>query len=113
MPIGATAGADAIWFVEIIAGQVGRMALDGTVAEFPLPYRDAKPHAIIAGRDGTFWFTEWAGNRVGHITEAGAIQLYDLPTPASEPHGLTLGPDGAVWIALEKDRVARLESPHV
>ncbi|WP_425537990.1 virginiamycin B lyase family protein [Myxococcus stipitatus] len=31
-PVGATAGSDAIRFVEIIAGQIGRMALDGTVS---------------------------------------------------------------------------------
>src|SRR5690606_8550291 len=98
-----------LWFVEIAAGQVGRITTDGAVEELPLPDRDARPHAICATVDGGCWFTEWGGNRVGHVTADGAITGYDLPTPGSDPHGLTVGPAGAVWVALESGALARLE----
>jgi virginiamycin B lyase len=108
-PVGITTAADGtVWFVEIGAGQLGRIAPDGTIAEHPLPDRAARPHAIVADPAGGCWFTEWAANRLGHISADGtAIETFALPTPGSEPHGLTVAPDGAVWIALELGRVAR------
>jgi deazaflavin-dependent oxidoreductase (nitroreductase family) len=108
-PVGITAGPDgALWFVEIGAGQVGRITTGGEVTEFPLPDRTARPHAIAGSPDGACWFTEWGGNRVGRITPDGRITEYDLPTPSSEPHGLAVGPDGAVWAALEIGALARI-----
>jgi virginiamycin B lyase len=100
-----------LWFVEIGAGQIGRISTDGRVEEFPLPDRACRPHAITADlATGVCWFTEWGTGRVGSITPEGHIEEYDLPNPASEPHGLTLGPDGALYVALEIGAVARLES---
>ena len=109
-PVGITPAPDgALWFVEIIAGQVGRIAVeDGSIQEFPLPDRAARPHAIVAAPGGGCWFSEWHGNRVGHISPSGAITEHPLPAPASEPHGITIGPDGAIWVALEARGVARL-----
>ena len=107
----ATAGADeALWFVEIIAGQVGRITADGEIREFPLPDRVAKPHAIIADPAGGCWFTESAANRIGHVSADGTFRHYDLPSPASEPHGITVALDGTVWAALETGAAARLAS---
>jgi virginiamycin B lyase len=97
-----------MWFTEIAAGQIGRLGTDGTIQEFPLPDRAAKPHAITTAPSGACWFTEWGANRVGCITPAGVITEYGLPTPSSEPHGIAVGPDGAVWTALETGAVARL-----
>ena len=99
----------AIWFVEIAAGQIGRIGPDGRIEEFPLPDRDARPHAIIADPTaGGCWFTEWAAGRIGHITPNGKIDEYDLPTPSSEPHGLTVAGDGTLYVALETGLLARL-----
>jgi virginiamycin B lyase len=39
-------------FVEILAGQLGRIDLDRKITEFPLPDRSAKPHAVVATEDG-------------------------------------------------------------
>lgn len=99
----------ALWFVEIAAGQIGKISVDGGITEFPLPDRTAKPHAIAAASTGDCWFTEWGANRIGHITDSGEIAEYSLPSPSSEPHGITLGPDGALWVALEAGKVARVE----
>jgi virginiamycin B lyase len=107
--VGITSGADdALWFAEIAAGRIGRLGVDGTLDEFPLSDRSARPHAITADPSGECWFTEWGANRIGRITAAGEITEYDLPTPSSEPHGVTVGPDGAVWAALETGGVAHL-----
>ncbi len=107
--MGIAAGQDgALWFVEIAAGQIGRITPDGQVTEFPLPDRAARPHAITTGTDGTAWFTEWGTGRVGSITADGTITVHSLPTPGSEPHGITLGPDGALWTALEIGALARI-----
>lgn len=106
-PVGIAATADAVWFVEILAGQIGRIDPLGNLREFPLPDRDARPHAIAADPAGGCWFTEWGANRVGHISEAGDFQHLTLP-PDSEPHGLTIGPDRALWVALENRGVARI-----
>jgi virginiamycin B lyase len=97
------------WFVEIGAGQIGRITTDGRIEEFPLPDRGSRPHAIIADSTGVCWFTEWGANRIGSITPAGRIEEYALPTPSSEPHGLAVGPDSALYVALEIGEVVRLE----
>jgi virginiamycin B lyase len=106
--VGITSDGDAMWFVEIAAGQIGRISRDGGIEEFPLPDRTAKPHAIVAVSVGDCWFTEWGANRIGRITTTGEIAEYDLPSPSSEPHGITAGPDAALWVALETGGVARI-----
>jgi virginiamycin B lyase len=88
-------------------GQIGRLGSDGTISEYPLPDRDAKPHAITTAPSGYCWFTEWGANRLASITASGAVTEYHLPTPSSEPHGIAAGPDGALWTALEIGSVAR------
>jgi virginiamycin B lyase len=107
-PVGIAATADAVWFTEIMAGQIGRIDATGHIREFPLPDRDARPHAIAADPTDGCWVTEWATNGVSHISDAGDIQHVALPAD-SEPHGLTHGPDEALWVALESGSVARID----
>ena len=108
-PVGITLGPDdAVWYVAIAAGHIGRLTTEGEITEFPLPDRAGRPHAITPGADGTLWFTEWGGNRVGSITTDGVIEVHDLPTSGSEPHGIALGPDGALWTALKAGALARI-----
>ncbi|MFC9764821.1 hypothetical protein [Rhodococcus jostii] len=109
--MGITRGTDdALWFVEIGAGQIGRISVHGRIDEFALPDRSTRPHAIVADPDGGCWFTEWGANRIGHIDASGDITECDLPTTPSEPHGIAVGPDGAVWVALPAAREYLLTS---
>ncbi len=109
-PVGIAAGAHAVWFVEIVAGQVGYIDRTGHIHELALPDREARPHAILADADHGIWFTEWATSRVGHILQSGDLHHIALP-PGSEPHGLTVGPDHKLWVALESGSIARLHEP--
>lgn len=70
-PVGISAGRDWLWFVEILAGQVGRIAGDGKIEQFPLPDRSAKPHAVVATPDGGCWVTLSATGEAIHSVEGG------------------------------------------
>ncbi|WP_017981377.1 virginiamycin B lyase family protein [Amycolatopsis methanolica] len=50
-PVGITADDQAVWFVEIGAGQVGRVTPDGEVTEFPLPTAGSEPHGLAVPDD--------------------------------------------------------------
>jgi virginiamycin B lyase len=53
-PVGIAAIADAIWFVEIAAGQAGHIGPDGEVREIALP-ASSEPHGLTIGPDGALW----------------------------------------------------------
>jgi virginiamycin B lyase len=99
------AGPDgALWFTEEVANNIGRIATDGTITEYPCGC--SEPVGITAGPDGALWFTEFqSGNgngAIGRITTAGTVtNHYALPTANSEPYAITAGPDGALWFAEE------------
>jgi virginiamycin B lyase len=99
-PVGITSAARGMWFAEIGAGQIGCITTTGEISEFPLPDRDARPHAIVSDGQGSCWFTEWAANRIGRIEPTGSMTEFELPTPNSEPHGITIAPtepSGSPW----------------
>lgn len=52
-PVGITTAPDGVWFVEISAGQIGCISRSGEIAEFPLPDRHSRPHAIVSDEQGT------------------------------------------------------------
>jgi virginiamycin B lyase len=107
-PVGISAGPDAVWFVEILAGQAGRITPDGKIEEFPLP-AGSKPHAVAATDDGGCWITLWGAAALARLDAAGnLIEQIDL-SEGSEPHGLALDADGSVWVALEKGSVAHIQ----
>ncbi|MBU6152184.1 MAG: hypothetical protein KGR25_12085, partial [Chloroflexi bacterium] len=97
-PWGIAAGPDgAMWFTQMQGNGIGRIAVDGRVAQFPIPTPSSNPFDIAAGPDGAMWFTEWAGNKIGRITMDGTITEITVPTPAAGPWGIATGPDGAMW----------------
>lgn len=66
-PVGICKGGDdAIWFVEIMGNKIGRITASGNFTEYSLPTQDAKPHAIVSGKEGELWFTEECG-KIGQL----------------------------------------------
>jgi len=103
----------ALWFTEIGANAVGRMTLDGTFTEFPLPVAGAFVGEIVAGPDGALWLTEQEGDAVDRVAVDGQITRFPLPVD-SLPGPIVAAPDGALWIA-ERNRgvIARMTTDGV
>lgn len=107
-PVGISAGPTAVWFVELLADQAGRITPDGKIEEFPLP-QGCKPHAVVATEDGGCWITLWAAAALARLDADGNIVEQFALGKDSEPHGLTVDTDGSVWVALEKGSVAHIQ----
>ncbi|MSW44170.1 MAG: hypothetical protein F2836_05270, partial [Actinobacteria bacterium] len=57
-PWGIAPGPDgAMWITELQGNGIGRIAMDGRVAQFPIPTPGSNPFDIAAGPDGAMWFT--------------------------------------------------------
>jgi virginiamycin B lyase len=102
LPRGIVAGPDgAMWFTEGGADQIGRIAADGSITEYPLPSRDsvhAYPDSIVAGSDGALWFSETLYGAIGRIdVSTGAITEHKIEPQQSGVGLLAAGSDGALW----------------
>ena len=108
-PQGIVAGPDgALWFTETTGARIGRIALDGTISEYPLPTPTA-PSDITAGPDGALWFTEPNVDKIGRIALDGTISEYPLAVRYSYPVGIAAGPDGALWFTeYQGDKIGRI-----
>lgn len=95
-----TAGADgAMWFVELSGGldgvrtngnRIGRITLDGTITELPMPRQGPSPINIAVGPDRCIWYTR--GNKLGRVALGGEIT--ELPVGAAAlAVGLSAGSD--------------------
>src|SRR5919197_259177 len=62
-----------LWFTEDLGNRIGRMTLDGTLTEFPLPVANSRPRAVAEGPDGALWFGEFGSNRIGRMTTDGVL----------------------------------------
>lgn len=102
-----------VWFAEIGAGAIGRLDPGGSVAEFPLPDRSCRPHAVAVDPDGSCRYTAWATHRLGRVAVDGTVGELPLPPGCVEPHGLALAPDGSVWVATENGTLVRDERANV
>ena len=79
-PRGITAGPDGnIWYTESVGNNIGRIGMDGHVAEFRPPTSISGPLDIAAGSDGALWFIESRANKIGRVTAGpctpGAVSL--------------------------------------
>lgn len=95
-PANMTLGPDgALWFSELGAGKIGRVASNGTVTEYALADPNSQPRGITTGPDGALWFAQV--NTIGRITTSGAITEYPLPSGFVSAQDIVAGPDGALW----------------
>lgn len=91
-----------LWFTEL-NNRIGRMSVEGSLAEFSLPPAEIPrasryPIGITAGPDGNLWFTDSdTGNRIGRMTPSGQLVEFKIPTPNAFPYSIVRGPDGNLW----------------
>jgi streptogramin lyase len=100
--------------------KIARIAMDGTVTEYPVPTPNALLIRITAGPDGALWFAEYFGNKIGRITVTGQVTEYPIPsappldTPAGQlmtsgPLQVAVGPDRALWFTeFNANQIGRL-----
>lgn len=96
--IAADASDGSVWFTEALANQVGRLAANSTLSEFPLPNATGGPFGMTTSTDGKLWFTESASSTLDRIDPlTHAVTTIPTPTPGSRPLGITAGPSGTVY----------------
>lgn len=87
-----------LWFTEDSAGNIGKITLEGSITEYPIPggSRDNGPLDIVTGPDGDLWFTDTydLDGYVWKMTTQGVFTDYRT---CDEPGGITAGPGGALW----------------
>lgn len=80
---------NAMWFTDGGLNEIGRVAPNGALTEFPLHTgAGLQPQGITVGADGALWFTELHGNRIGRITTSGSISETNVPTANAQPKGI-------------------------
>ncbi|GAA4846548.1 virginiamycin B lyase [Actinomycetospora corticicola] len=102
-PVGIAADGDGLWFVEILAGRVGRLDLDGRLTEHDLPDRGAKPHDVVAVAGGCV-ASLWGASGLARVTSDGSVHALDGFEPDDHPHGL-LGRGDDLWVACDSGAV--------
>jgi len=112
-----TAGPDGnIWFIEYVNNnKLGRLELDGTYTEFPLPDVLTQPGCIVAGLQGMLLFcadqyypaTDW----IGRITTDGVISKLPVNSFAFGVNSITVGPDGNVWFIEQSQSIISRMTP--
>src|SRR6202030_1730438 len=78
------AGSDgALWFTDQYSADnaIGRVAIDGSIAEFKIPTHHSVPRDVTAGPDGAIWFTEV--NDTGTLAKIGKVPLIVHATPTA------------------------------
>ena len=77
---------------------MGRIALDGTIVEFPVSTPNASLRGVTVGADGDLWFTENFANKIGRMAPDGAVVgEYDIPTAESAARCITAMSDGRLF----------------
>ncbi len=113
-----TAGPDgALWFSEDVqlsdgkyVGNIGRITISGTIAEFALPEGSGGINNIASDSE-RIWFTlGFPLNAIGAMdVRTHRVTVWALPDGRSFPEGIARGPDGNIWFAMPQDhRIGRI-----
>jgi virginiamycin B lyase len=87
--------AGAVWFLELRANKIGRLA-EGRFTEFSLPTASAGLTGLAPAPDGSVWFTELSVGKLGRLRD-GKITEYRLPRPESRPFSVAVDAANNVW----------------
>jgi streptogramin lyase len=116
---GITSGPDgALWFVEQVGNNVGRITTGGTITEYAIPTVNAAPESMATGSDGNLWFTELnsSSNQIGRINPTTHVfAAFSAGISAfSEPYQITSNPDGNLYFTeYDGNKIARITTAGV
>lgn len=116
--LGAPDGA--IWFIDGGTYSVGRLNVDGSIQEFPIPGlmgpREVtfESPSLVHGSDGAIWFAENAGqtfagdSRIDRVGPDGVVVARTLPGGRGIESPLIVAPDGALWFFTRDAFIGRM-----
>jgi virginiamycin B lyase len=104
-PSAMTVGPDnaSLYFINEVSNaqgstyNIGRIAINGSITEFPIPNAASRPNAVTKGPDDNIWFTDPGSNSIWHLTPEGIFTAFALSAEGSEPTGIVAGPDGKLY----------------
>ncbi|MBM7786692.1 Vgb family protein [Tenggerimyces flavus] len=110
-PEGVAYGPDGnLWVAQREGDRIDRVAPDGRVTKFKLPYGAKAPSRIVAGGDGALWFTLNDSGSIGRITTAGKVNTYEIPSSYGSPLGLARENDRYLWYTVpDKNKIGRVD----
>jgi streptogramin lyase len=89
-----------LWFTDLTSGKVGKIAIDGTIAEYTTLNKE--PEGIVGGPDKNVWFVEHAIKHVARMTPTGSLTEYTLTRSNTYNVGIAAGADGNLWFTESK-----------
>ena len=104
----AAAPNGALYFIEMSANKIGRIA-GGKIEEFALPTPRAGLTALAVAPDGAAWFSELRGHRIGRLRDT-TITEFELPRPDARPIGITVDAANNVWYSDISGWLGRLDA---
>jgi len=104
----AVAADGSVYFLEITANKVGRLA-GGRFEEFAVPTPQAGLMALAVAPDGAAWFTQLRGHRIGRL-RGGTVKEFELPRADARPFGITVDGANNVWYSDLSGWLGRLDA---
>jgi virginiamycin B lyase len=102
-----------VWATLVDANKLLRVAADGGVTEFDVPFRGSALGDVAVEGRGAVWFLQPQANTIGRFLE-GRFTEFAIPTPAAGLTALAVARDGSVWFTeLRAGRLGRLRHGRV
>jgi virginiamycin B lyase len=90
-----------MWYTRRLDPVVGRLALDGSVSEIPIPNGTSGGAGLggvlVTGQDGNVWLTDQYANALVRVTPGGTVSSFTVPTTNAGLVGLAAGPGHTLW----------------
>jgi streptogramin lyase len=105
--------AQRFWFTEFVAGKIGELWQNGTIQEFSIPEKGARPTGLAMDSHGNIWFADqippgsiW--EFTPSLASSGqAFKQYFTKTPNTFPYALVIDHSGNIWFTEGTDRIGK------
>ena len=114
---------DVMWFSEHRGANIGTIAPDGTIREFPIGCNGCHPGPIAVDKDGNAWFAEmnldfdlsrptvpprYGPNVVGRVATNGTVSEFSVPTKDSYANAIFAAADGTIWFTESNGKIGHM-----